>query len=210
MCIGACASGKRAADKGRVYMYKSEVIVVTGLPRSGTSMLMRMLQAGGVPILSDGRRRPDEHNPYGYFEYERVKTISCDVSWVDLAAGHAVKVVAPLLMHLPVGQPYAVIFMHRDLHSVFQSQERMLLQRGSEPAQAEDWVSCLEKIEREADAWCAATGNCRTMHLNYEFATEQPVRVCEEIDSFLGLPLDLIRMADAVDTTPKTVRAASA
>jgi hypothetical protein len=175
-----------------------EVIVVTGLPRSGTSMLMRMLQAGGVSLLTDERRLPDEHNPHGYFEYEPVKAIGYDVSWVALAAGRAVKVVVPLLVHLPAGYAYAVLFMRRNLHSVFRSQERMLLQRGGEPAHADDWICRLAALEQEAEAWCTATANCRTLRLSHEFTTEHPHRTCEEIQSFLGRSLDVQRMAGSV------------
>ena len=105
------------------------VTIVTGLPRSGTSMMMQMLAAGGLPVLSDDRRLPDDNNPRGYFEYEKVASLREDSNWILDARGKAVKVVAQLLPHLPRGA-YRVIFMDRNLDEVVQSQRRMLARNG--------------------------------------------------------------------------------
>ena len=105
------------------------VIVVTGLPRSGTSMVMQMLAAGGVAVLADDERLPDENNPRGYLEYEPAKRIVSDASWVETARGQAVKIVAPLVRHLPRGEsapPYLVVHMRRPIDEVVASQRTML------------------------------------------------------------------------------------
>ena len=99
----------RPADDG--------IVVVSGLPRSGTSMAMRMLAAGGMAIVTDGIRAADEDNPNGYFEDERVKALAKnpDKTWVAEARGKALKVVSLLLQHLPPTQKYQVVFVHRRL-----------------------------------------------------------------------------------------------
>ena len=100
--------------------YGKPIVVVSGLPRSGTSMMMQMLEAGGLEILTDGRRTADESNPHGYYELERVKTLekSEDTSWLTDARGKAVKIIAFLLRYLPENLNYKVIFVHRDMDEV--------------------------------------------------------------------------------------------
>src|SRR5512135_2888827 len=106
------------------------VTIVSGLPRSGTSLMMQMLQAGGLSLLTDQRRTADKHNPRGYFEYEAVKQTGADVSWLEKAGGRAVKVIHLLLRHLPADRQYRVIFMLRDLREVVASQRAMLKDSG--------------------------------------------------------------------------------
>ena len=106
------------------------VTVVSGLPRSGTSLAMQMIHAGGIPALTDGQRTSDDSNPRGYFELERVKQLKQDKSWLDEAAGKVVKVIHLLLAELPDDRPYRVVFMQRDLREVVQSQATMLARSG--------------------------------------------------------------------------------
>ncbi|MGA2052310.1 MAG: alkaline phosphatase family protein, partial [Opitutales bacterium] len=106
------------------------VTIVSGLPRSGTSLVMQMLAAGGFPLLTDGARAPDSANPRGYFEYEKVKSLARDSSWIAEARGRAVKIVAPLLPFLPRETHYRVIFVERDLDEVLASQTAMLAGQG--------------------------------------------------------------------------------
>ena len=114
------------------------ITIVSGLPRSGTSLMMQMLEAGGMELLTDGRRVPDEHNPRGYFEHEGVKHSRNDLSWLDHAAGKAVKVIHLLLLHLPAGRDYRVVFMERDIQEVIASQRAMLKQQGRTGAALSD------------------------------------------------------------------------
>ena len=113
--------------KPRVAPLNECVIVVSGLPLLGTSMMMKMLIAGGLPALTDGLRVADENNPKGYFELEQVKQLpEGDTGWVQTARGKAVKVISYLLESLPGEVSYRVIFMQRDLDEVLLSQKRML------------------------------------------------------------------------------------
>lgn len=119
-------------------MERPEVVVVSGLPRSGTSMVMRMLEAGGIVPLSDGVRSADDDNPLGYYEFERVKNLPGDAAWLEQAEGKAVKVVSALLEQLPRDRRYKVLFLERDLGEVLASQRRMLRRRGRDADAAAD------------------------------------------------------------------------
>lgn len=114
-------------------MDRDTIVVVTGLPRSGTSMMMKMLDAGGVPPLTDGIREANVDNPKGYYEYERVKKLPDDTHWIPLAKGKAVKVLAELVKYLPDTYSYKVIFMERNLDEMLESQRKMLIRRGKDP-----------------------------------------------------------------------------
>src|SRR5262249_45893158 len=111
----------------------SAIIIVSGLPRSGTSLMMQMLRNGGVEIVTDHLRVPDADNPRGYYEWEQVKRIKTDATWLPATRGKAIKIVSPLLYHLPADEVYQIIFMERDLDEVLQSQE-MMLKRSNQPA----------------------------------------------------------------------------
>ena len=109
------------------------IVIVSGLPRSGTSMMMKMLEAGGIPLLTDSIRQADEDNPKGYYEFERAKKLpDGDTAWLKEARGKAVKIIAALLMELPQGYTYQVLFMHRNIQEVLASQSKMLARRGEE------------------------------------------------------------------------------
>ncbi len=112
----------------------SQIVVVSGLPRSGTSLLMQMLAAGGLEVVSDHLRAADVDNPRGYFEFERVKQIQKDSSWLPAARGKALKMISQLLYHLPPTERYRVIFMRRNLDEVIASQEKMLQRRNAAAA----------------------------------------------------------------------------
>lgn len=119
-----------AALTGRVV--QERIVVVSGLPRSGTSLMMQILEGAGVPILQDGARAPDASNPHGYFEHSAVRRSAHDVGWLDQAPGHAVKVIHALLEHLPRDRTYALILMRRPIEEVVASQDRMLARLGRE------------------------------------------------------------------------------
>lgn len=102
------------------------ILIVTGLPRSGTSLMMQLLEAAGVPLLVDNVRKADEHNPHGYYEYEPVKRLEEDASWIEQARGKALKVVSPLLRHLPDSEQYRVLYMDRPIEQILASQGVML------------------------------------------------------------------------------------
>src|SRR5450432_3057856 len=110
------------------------ITVVSGLPRSGTSLMMQMLAAGGMPLLTDQIRAPDQDNPRGYFEFERVKQIKRDQAWLGSAVGKAVKIIHLLLYDLPPNRNYRVIFMRRNIEEVLISQRKMLQRTARQPA----------------------------------------------------------------------------
>src|SRR6266852_5242736 len=115
----------------------SEIIVVSGLPRSGTSLMMQMLDKGGVEVVTDNIRTADTDNPKGYYEYEMVKKIKKDASWLPATRGKAFKMVSQLLYDLPVTENFRIIFMERDLDETLRSQEKML-ERLGRPAASRD------------------------------------------------------------------------
>src|SRR5947209_5605693 len=115
-----------------------EIIIVSGLPRSGTSLMMQMLDNGGVAVVTDHVRTADLHNPNGYYELEAVKRIKRDASWLPATRGKAFKMVSQLLYDLPPGEAYRILFMERDLDEVLLSQEKMLQRLGRPAAPREE------------------------------------------------------------------------
>ncbi|MBN1216588.1 MAG: hypothetical protein JXA99_14260, partial [Candidatus Lokiarchaeota archaeon] len=105
---------------------KDKLVVVSGIPRSGTSLIMQILQAGGLDILSDHKREADKNNPKGYLELESVKNLSNDNSCLINQTGKAVKVISHLLKFLPKNQKYKIIFINRDVNEIIKSQQKML------------------------------------------------------------------------------------
>lgn len=178
------------------------VVVVSGLPRSGTSLMMNMLQAGGVPIVTDALRTADDDNPKGYFELEQVKRLSKgDVAWVSGAHGKAVKVISALLEHLPPSSNYKIVFMRRRLPEVLASQRKMLERRGEPTDTTTDamMASIFEKHLTKIEGWLAAQPNVSVLYVPYHEVAEQPERHVDSIIRFLGLPLDRAKMLEAVD-----------
>ena len=129
---GQCVNGISRERKRR--KLQNEIIIVSGLPRSGTSLMMQMLDNGGVPVVTDNIRTPDTDNPRGYYEFEQVKKIKEDVSWLPATRGKAFKMVSQLLYELPASETYRVIFMERDLDEMIRSQEKMLSRLGKPTA----------------------------------------------------------------------------
>jgi len=181
----------------------SFVTVVSGLPRSGTSMLMRMLQAGGMPILTDGIRAADEDNPRGYFEYEPVRRLAEDKSWVPQARSRAVKVISFLLPDLPAAQAYRVLFIRRTLPEVLASQRAMLTRRDipvADPAADDRRMGALyRKHLWQVEQWLALQPNIRTLYVDHRGTLAKPGDTARAMADFLGAGLDADAMAAAVD-----------
>lgn len=178
------------------------VTIVSGLPRSGTSMMMKMLEAGGIEPLTDHEREPDEDNPEGYYEYERVKKLEDgDTAWVEHAQGKAVKVISALLKHLPDGYTYRVIFMRRKLDEVLESQRKMLERRGEDPDKAseEELKELFMKHLGHVESWAKGKDNVEFLYANYNDIVQDPEPQLERIDAFLGGGLDVEAMARIVD-----------
>ena len=177
------------------------VTVVSGLPRSGTSMMMRMLEAGGIEPVVDGLREANEDNPKGYYEFEPVKALKEDDSWVAQSCGKSVKVIYKLVYDLPANVEYRVIFMQRDLDEVLASQETMMRRDGLDPdAIGRDVLLQLFQTEViEFRRWAEAQRNIRIFYADYGRVVSAPEDVAREIAEFLGGPMNTRAMAEVVD-----------
>jgi hypothetical protein len=186
-----------------------EIIIVSGLPRSGTSLMMQMLHAGGVEVMTDGERAADADNPRGYFEFERVKQTKRDPSWVPGARGKAVKMISQLLYDLPAGERYRVLFMERGLDEVLRSQEKMLerLGRPAPPREkiAGAFTAHLEKLHE----WLARQGHMAVHAVSYVRLVEAPREEAGRVAGLLGRGLDVERMSASVDPSLYRNRAAA-
>jgi len=179
------------------------IVVVSGLPRSGTSLMMQMLDAGGMPLLVDHERKPDEDNPKGYYEFEKVKEIEKDSSWLDQARGKAVKIVSPLLQHLRIGgnNRYKIIFMQRDLDEVLASQKKMAERLKKQEDSVDDetlkknYIRHLEEVED----WLERQENIDVLCVKYTDVLSHPDIVADEVCSFLGMDLNREAMSKVVD-----------
>ncbi len=182
----------------------NEIVIVSGLPRSGTSMMMKMLEAGGIPPLTDHLRTPDEDNPKGYYEFERVKKLRAgDTAWLPQARGKAVKVIAALLPYLPDTYRYKVLFMRRAMPEILASQRKMLLRRGEDPDKMDDaeLARLFEKHLRHVAAWLAVQPHIACLDVHYNQVLQDPRPHVERIRAFLGRPLDTEAMCAVVDPT---------
>lgn len=179
----------------------SEIVVVSGLPRSGTSLMMKMLEAGGLPVLTDGQRAADQDNPRGYYEFERVKQLpDGDFSWLDQAKGKAVKVISFLLQHLPAGYHYSVLFMHRALTEVLTSQQAMLSRRDvANPEKDTEMERIFKSHLATTETWLAARPNFRTLFVDYNHLLAEPDRLIMAVADFLPGALDTSRMKIVID-----------
>ncbi len=186
------------------------ITVVSGLPRSGTSLMMQMLHAGGLPALTDGLRLADEDNRRGYFEYEPVKRLRLDRSWLPQARGQAVKIIHLLLRELLLDGTlqYRVVFMQRPMAEVIASQQLMLQRGGKAGADPVVLAKAFDSQLAQLRAWLVTQPCIALLPVAYHRVIEQPQAVAEELAAFLGLPLDTAAMVQAVDPTLHRQRAA--
>lgn len=177
------------------------IIIVSGLPRSGTSMMMKMLEAGGVAPMQDGVRSADDDNPRGYYEFERVKQLEKgDVAWLPDARGKAVKVISTLLLQLPDQFEYKVLFMQRDIDEVLASQSKMLTHRNEAQATEDAALKAMyRKHLLQAFKWTARKPNVDVLDVAYAQMVRAPLTLLPRINTFLGGQLDTSAMATVVD-----------
>ncbi len=177
-----------------------QITIVSGLPRSGTSMMMKMLAAGGIPVLTDNIRSADDDNPGGYYEFERVKQIKTDNAWLADAGGKAVKMISRLLNHLPENYRYRVVFMRRNMDEILASQQKMLQRRGI-TGQSDDremaglFNDHLESIQR----WLAGQNNFSVLYLWYHEVLNAPAENIEKLSAFFDHQLDTAAIAAVID-----------
>ncbi len=179
------------------------ITIVSGLPRSGTSMMMAMIDAGGIPALTDNLRKPDEDNPRGYFEYEPVKQTKQDPSWLGLAGGRVVKMVYRLLYDLPPGRRYRVVFMQRHLEEVIKSQDVMLEHRGQGGGalSPEKLMALFRQQLEQFDQWVRRQPNFEILYVNYNEIIRDPAATIRAVNEFLGGQLDVAAMQKVVEPT---------
>lgn len=181
---------------------KEAVVVVSGLPRSGTSMLMSMLDAGGISPITDNIRTADEDNPKGYYEFERVKALDKgDTAWVADAQGKTVKVISALLKYLPVDYEYRVIYIRRNMSEILASQRKMLVRRGEDPDKVDDeqMTALFEKHVSQVEDWLREQPNMQVLYVHYGDILADPENEARRMNDFLGGDLQVERMAEAVD-----------
>ena len=176
-----------------------EIIIVSGLPRSGTSLMCQMLDNGGIEVVTDGIRAPDADNPRGYYELEMVKKIKQDATWLHETRGKAVKMISQLLYDLPHTERYRVIFMKRDLDELLASQEKML-ERLGRPAAPRDqmrptFLAHLDRLVR----WLAEQPHIAVLYVDYRALIERPAEIAEVVSHFLDGRADAARIAESVD-----------
>jgi len=182
---------------------ENTITIISGLPRSGTSMLMSMLEAGGVPALTDGIRKADDDNPKGYWEFERVKKIKEDTAWLDDAKGKVVKMISQLLLDLPPGYQYKVVFVRRNIGEILASQKKMLVRRGTfkEGGVSDDEMGAM--LLKHVDQVLNATAGKKEIDLieiDYNAILKGEAEACvAQINEFLGGGLDTKAMLAVVD-----------
>jgi hypothetical protein len=187
----------------RRFRYGPPVVVVSGLPRSGTSMLMKMLEEGGLPVWSDGIRAADGQNPKGYYELERIKELDKggDRHWVREGRGRAVKVISSLLEHLPEDNNYRVLFIRRPMDEVLASQAAMLAERGEAGGDLDDaaMTRVFETHLRKVKSFLARRPAFEVLDVDYHDVLIDARRQARRIHAFLGGSLDVEKMAAVVD-----------
>jgi sulfotransferase family protein len=164
-------------------------------------MMMQMLEAGGLPILKDDIRSPDDDNPKGYYEFERVKQIADDQAWLEEAQGRAVKMVSALLMKLPPAFTYKIIFMRRQMEEILRSQ-RVMLHRRQQPSDkvGDDKMAVFFQHHlKQVETWLAAQPHAQVLYVNYNEMLKDPRLQVARIDQFLDLGLDRMKMVGVVD-----------
>lgn len=177
------------------------ITIVSGLPRSGTSMMMRMLEAGGIEPVVDNIRKADEDNLKGYYEFERVKKIKDDKSWLPQCEGKVVKMISMLLYDLPMDRKYKIVFMLREMNEILASQKIMLQRRGEQGAHVDDakMARNYEKHLEHLRQWLRERDTFDVLYISYNKIIEDPHGNTAIVNDFLGGELDVRQMVDVVE-----------
>lgn len=179
------------------------ITVVSGLPRSGTSMMMSALKAGGMPLLVDGIREADGNNPRGYYEFEPVKKLpKGSVDWLDAARGKAVKIISALLDYLPEGFQYRIIFMERDIEEILASQKRMLGRSGvveEKSVSDEDMQKSYQAHLKQVKSYLSEKDWLNVIYVSYNQVLRDPEGEFKRVAEFLENTVNLSAMSRVVD-----------
>ena len=184
-------------NKSSAKYRKNQITIVSGLPRSGTSLMMQMLDYGGMDCLVDGKREADESNPKGYYEYEPVMSIYKDNSWMDKAQNKTVKIVAPLLNKIDEQYRYKIIFMTRDLNEILKSQQKMIGK--TEDVFPVKLYNKFQKLLSNIEVWKKKEPGVELIYLDYKDVLDNPESTVKSIERFLGVPLNRSEMINCID-----------
>jgi tetratricopeptide (TPR) repeat protein len=184
-------------DKTDYKFRKNQIVIVSGLPRSGTSLMMQMLNNGGVEVLTDQNRKADDSNPKGYFEYDPVKSIHKDNSWLEMAKNKSVKVVAPLLKFLSPKYRYKFFFMNRDLSEIIKSQQKMIGK--DQDVLPIKLFEAYNKQLNQVETWKQKEPGVELIYVNYKDVLNNPEETLKKVTSFIGLDLNTTEMMECVD-----------
>ena len=187
----------------RLINKETGITIVSGLPRSGTSMMMAALEAGGMTLITDHIRCADGNNPKGYFEFEQVKKLPHgEISWLKNAQGKAVKVISALLKYLPDTYRYKVLFLERDIEEILASQKRMLERTGTKeehPISDVDMGQALQDHVAQVKSWIKEQDWVQMFPVRYNLILQNPQKEFLKVVNFLELPLDVLSMVKIVD-----------
>jgi hypothetical protein len=187
----------------KLVKHKPFITVVSGLPRSGTSMMMSALRSGGMSLLVDGIREADANNPKGYYEFERVKKLPLgDTEWLKSAEGKAVKIISALLEYLPDAYDYRVIFMERDIDEILRSQKRMLARSGTDQGATvsdEDMRRHFQAHLEEVQSLLTTRGWLKVIYVSYNQVLQNPIGEFQRVAKFLEDRADPALMTEVVD-----------
>jgi predicted AlkP superfamily phosphohydrolase/phosphomutase/tetratricopeptide (TPR) repeat protein len=184
-------------DKNNFKYREDQIVIVSGLPRSGTSLMMQMLEKGGLDMLIDDKRKADKSNPKGYYEFEPVMSIHKDNSWLDKARNKTVKIVAPLLNHIDGQYRYKVVFMTRDLDEILKSQQ--IMRRKDPNVLPIKLYNSYREILKFVNAWKDRQPGVEIIYLDYSEVLENPEVAVTKIESFLGIKLNKSEMIKCID-----------
>jgi len=181
----------------------NKILIVSGLPRCGTSMMMQMLEAGGIPIVTDHIRKADEDNTRGYYEFEKVKKIKEDTSWLEDCYGKVFKMVSALLYYLPSDKRYKIIFMRRKMEEMLASQNKMLQRQGQkgDNVSNEEMAKKLREHLRKVEEWLAKQNNLDVIYVHYNEVIKNPYENAKRVNQFINGRIDVDIMARSVNTS---------
>ena len=179
------------------------IFIVSGLPRCGTSMMMQMIEAGGMQVITDHIRQADEDNPRGYYEFEKVKKIKEDSSWLDDCQGKVFKMVSALLYYLPYDKEYKIVFMTRKMDEMLASQNTMLRRHGRTDTVVsdEEMGKKLEEHLLKVKTWLAKYRNLNVIYINYNSVIENTLENVKNVALFLNLQMDIDKMVKVVESS---------
>jgi hypothetical protein len=182
----AAGGGAGAADAPAADAEPREFLIVSGLPRSGTSLMMQMLRAGGIAPMTDEQRAADEDNPEGYWEWEAIKDLPKDPSIIERAHGKAVKVISALLPSLPGNHRYVVIYMVRPAEQVVDSQWAMLARRGRSPrSERQHLVDVQQRHSEQIRQVLRKSPRVRLLEVSYPELVADPATVISRLAELL-------------------------